>query len=148
MTTLNAAIVAVTLLLAACGATASGPPDIAVDRTVCSHCGMFVSEPIYAAAYQAGGNDARVFDDIGCMVDALHQELASPVNVWVQDAAGGGWLDADAAVYVASGTIRTPMNGGVLAYADAAAAAKAAAAHGGQVVRSWPELMTLKGDLR
>ena len=148
MSTPRLVIVAVALLSAACSARAAGPPEIVVDRTACSHCSMFVSEPIYAAAYQAPGEEPRLFDDIGCMLDALRRETASPIHIWVQDAAGAGWLDANAAIFVASPDIRTPMNGGVLAYADAAAAAKAAAAHGGQVVRSWPELMTLKGDLR
>ena len=146
MPTLYAVIVAAALLTA-CGATASGPPDIVVDRTVCSHCGMLVSEPIYAAAYQAGGADARVFDDIGCLLDAIRREPTAPPSVWVQDAGGGGWLAADAAVFVASPGIRTPMNGGVLAYATAAAA-HAAAPQGAALVPSWPALVARTGDVR
>ena len=40
------------------------------------------------------------------------------------------------------------MSGGLLAYADAAAAATAATANGGKVMRSLQELMTWKGDAR
>ena len=141
-------ILAFALLSAACSAQAAGPPEIVVDRTACSHCGMFVSEPIYAAAYQAPGTEPRVFDDIGCMLEALRHETASPIDVWLQDAGGAGWLGADAATFVASAHIRTPMSGGVLAYADAAAAEKAATAHGGHVMRSVAELMAWKGDAR
>ena len=148
MSTRNAVIVAVALLGAACGATASGAPDIVVDRTACSHCGMLISEPVFAAAFQTRDSDPRVFDDIGCMLDAVRRETAAPVNVWVQDAGGGGWLDAREAVFVASPQLRTPMNGGVLAYASAAAAEKSVAAHGGEVVRSFQELMTRKGAAR
>ena len=148
MSTPRFVIVAVALLSAACSAAAAGPPEIVVDRTACSHCGMFVSEPIYAAAYQAHGNEPRLFDDIGCMLEAVRRETASPIEIWVQDAAGAGWLDADRAIFVASVDIRTPMSGGVLAYADAAAAEKAAATHRGSVLRSLPELMTWKGDAR
>jgi copper chaperone NosL len=145
MPTPRLVIVAFALLSAACSAKAAGPPEIVVDRTACSHCSMFVSEPIFAAAFQAPGQEPRLFDDIGCMLDALRRETAPPINVWVQDAAGGGWLDAHEAIFVASADIRTPMSGGVLAFADAAAAATAATAHRGEVMRSLPELTTWKG---
>ena len=148
MSTFNAVIVAVALLAAACSAKAAGPPEIVVDASACSHCGMLISEPVYAAAYQARRQEPRVFDEIGCMLDAVRSETASPIHIWVQDAAGAGWLDADEAIFVASPRIKTPMNGGVLAYAEAAPAAKAAAAHGGDVVRSFDELKNRKGDAR
>jgi copper chaperone NosL len=138
-------IVAFALLTAACGASAAGPPRIAVDTTACSYCGMLVSEPVYAAAYSAGGSAAWAFDDIGCMLKALRHEPASPVDAWVQDADGGGWIDADEAVFVASSKVATPMSGGLLAFADPAAARRAAAKHGGDV-RSFKELIVLKGE--
>jgi copper chaperone NosL len=141
-------IVAFALLASACGAKAMAPPAIVVDRTACSHCGMFVSEPIYGAAYQAGQAEARVFDDIGCMLDALRTETAPPVGVWVQDAAGSGWVDANRATFVATQSVHTPMSGGLLAYADAAAAEQAATAHHGEVIRSFEELRARKGDAR
>jgi hypothetical protein len=109
---------------------------------------MLVSEPAYAAAYYAPGRDARVFDDIGCMLDALRQETASPLTIWMQDAAGGGWIDADDAVFVTAPGLRTPMNGGVLAYRDVAAAEKTAATQRGEVVRSFDELAARKGAAR
>ena len=141
-------VLAFALLSAACSAQASGPPEIAVDRTVCSHCGMLISEPVYAAAYQAAGGKPRVFDDIGCMLDALRRETPFPADVWLQNAVGGGWLTSREAVFVRSAQLRTPMNGGVLAYATAAAAGQAVAAHGGEVVQSLEELVTRKGDAR
>lgn len=141
-------IAAFALLSAGCSAKAAGPPDIVVDTTACSHCGMLISEPIYAAAYQADGQPSRVFDDIGCMLDAVRREPAPPAKIWVQDAAGAGWLDAHDASFVASDTIRTPMRGGALAYADAIAAGAAATRLGGDVMRSVEELMEWKGDPR
>ena len=148
MSTPRLVIAAFALLSAACSATAAGPPDIVVDRSACSHCTMFVSEPIFAAAYQAPGQEPRLFDDIGCMLDALRRETASPIHIWVQDAAGAGWLDAHEAIFVAAEDIPTPMNGGVLAYANAAAAEQMAAARHGDVMRSLAELMTWKGDAK
>ena len=140
-------IAAFALLSTACSAKAVGPPDIAVDRTACSHCGMYVSEPAYAAAYQAPGEDARIFDDIGCMLEAVRSETASPITIWLQDAEGSGWVAADDAALVTSPQFRTPMNGGMLAYANPAAAAETARAHRGRVLRL-QELMKINGDPR
>ena len=140
----RALIIAFALLAGACSAKAAGPPELVVDRTVCSHCGMLVSEPIYAAAYQVSGQAPRLFDDIGCMLDAVRKETASLLFVWLQDANGGGWLDANTAIVIATEQVPTPMNGGLLAYTDAAAAVKAAAAHHGEVVGSLPELLAWK----
>ena len=148
MSTPHRVIAAFALLVTACSARAMGPPEIVVDRSTCSHCGMFVSEPAYAAAYQADGNDPRVFDDIGCMLDAVRSETASPITIWLQDAAGSGWMAAEEATFVASPRLRTPMSGGVIAYADASAAATAATTHGGQVMRSWPELIKWHGEVK
>ena len=141
-------IVAVAVLACACGAKAAGPPEIVVDITACSHCGMLVSEPVFAAGYQVAGAEPRVFDDIGCMLNALGRETATSIIVWVQDAAGAGWLNADEATFVASPRFKTPMGGGVLAYADHAAAENAAAMHTGRVMRSWREVMTANGDTK
>jgi nitrous oxide reductase accessory protein NosL len=138
-------IFAFALLSAGCSAKASGPPVIVVDRTVCSHCGMLVSELAYAAAYQVRGQEARVFDDIGCMLEALGREGTLPIAVWFQDAAGAEWLHADEAIFVASAHVRTPMSGGLLAYADVSAAEKAASAHQGEVVQSFQQLMIRRG---
>jgi nitrous oxide reductase accessory protein NosL len=144
----GAVTVAFVLLLAACGADVTGPPEIVEDRATCSHCGMLVSELTRAAAYRATGHETRVFDDIGCLLAALRQETASPITVWLQDADGHGWLAADDAVFVSSPQINTPMHGGVLAYGNGAAAEQAAATYRGRVIRSLPELLTANGDDR
>ena len=148
MSTPHLVIAALALLSSACGAKAMGPPELVVDRSVCSHCGMYVSEPVYAAAYQAGDNDPRVFDDIGCMLEAVDRETASPVTMWFQDADGGGWMNANGAFVVSSPRLRTPMGGGFLAYANAASAQRAAAAHGGRVLASVRDLTAAMGGVK
>jgi hypothetical protein len=130
------------LIAVACGVNADGPPEVAVDRTPCSHCGMLISETVYAAAYRGAGGESRVFDDIGCLLDALGRRDEPGVRVWVHDAAGGGWIDGEAAVFVTAPSIRTPMNGGILAYRTAAAADEAARRHRGEIIRS---LAALRG---
>lgn len=139
-------VLAAALLTAACGARAEGPPEIVVDRTPCSRCGMLISETLYAAAYQAPGADARVFDDIGCLRDAARDERGA-LRIWVHDASDGRWMDGVEAFLVSSPSIRTPMGGGFLAYRDPAAAHRAAGQHNGRVIRSLDEMLTKEKGL-
>ena len=144
----------------ACGTRADGPPEIHVDRTACSHCGMLISEPVYAAAYRAPDSDPRVFDDIRCLLEAARKEpRAGTLRFWFRDAAsalpqggslaatgrprgegGEEWIPGDAA-FVSSPTLRTPMGGGLIAYRDRTAAREGAARHRGSVVDSLDELL-------
>jgi copper chaperone NosL len=139
--------IASALLLAsvACGVRADGPPEIQVDRTACGHCRMLVSEPQYAAAYRTPGGEALVFDDIQCLLDAAAR-APGPLRFWFRDAAGDTWIDAADAVFVRSARLRTPMNGGIVAYRTLAAAEQAATRDGGRVVGSFDDLRASAGD--
>jgi copper chaperone NosL len=133
------------LITAGCAVKTGGPPDIVVDRSVCSHCSMLISEPLYAAAYQAPGSEGRVFDDIGCLLDAVRSETSPGLRLWFRDASQGEWIEEPGAIFVASPEIRTPMGGGVIAYRDPIAAEQAAGRHHGVVVRSIRELRSRQG---
>lgn len=94
---------------------------------------MLISEPRFAAAYQAPGSDARLFDDIGCLLDGLAGEsVRSGVRFWFRDVVTAEWIDADRAVFVESTRLRTPMGSGIVAYAGDAAAGRGAAEHTGR----------------
>ena len=136
---------ALLLASAACGVRADGPPEIQVDRTACGHCRMLVSESRYAAAYQAPGAEALVFDDIQCLLDAARKEPA-PLRFWFRDAAGDSWIDGADAVFVRSTSLRTPMNGGIVAYRTRSAAEQAATRDRGRVILSLEELRAAAGD--
>lgn len=132
---------AMVLLSTACAVKTDGPPEIVVDRTPCSHCGMLISEPIYAAAYRSGRSAPRVFDDIGCLRDAARAEAGS-LTYWFHDADDGAWIDGPQASFVTSPEVRTPMGGGLIAYRDPGAAERSAARRHGRVVRSLGDLLT------
>ena len=126
----------------ACRAGTDGPPRIEVDRTACAHCGMLISEPVFAAAYRARQADARVFDDIACLLEAIAGEKdRSGLRLWFHDAATSQWIDGGAAVFVESAGLTTPMGGGFVAYEDEATAAKAAADRQGRLIRSVGDLL-------
>lgn len=139
------ALAALALLLSAglaCSARVDGPPHLEEDRTACSHCGMLVSERMFAAGYRMPGGEARVFDDIGCLLEAVRAEPgAAALEFWFHDAVSREWMEGRRAVFVRSPTLNTPMAGGMVAYADADAARAAAAANGGRVIASLDALL-------
>jgi copper chaperone NosL len=134
--------IAALLAVGACAVKAGGPPEIELDRTACSHCGMLISESLYAAAYQAPGAPARVFDDIGCLRDAARGEAGDGLHFWFHDGSHGGWIEGSEAIFVASPEIRTPMGGGLIAYRDRAAAERSALATNGRIVESIAALLS------
>lgn len=108
---------------------------------------MLISEPLYAAGYKAPHADARVFDDIGCLLEAVSSE-AEPENLrfWFHDAATSAWIDGRGAVFVAAAGLKTPMGGGFVAYKDEDEAARAASARQGRVVRTVADLLRARAN--
>jgi copper chaperone NosL len=131
--------------LSGCRGDASGPPEIIVDRTACSHCRMLISEPSYAAAYRAPGGESRVFDDIGCLLAAARAETTGDLHFWFHDMKSGNWIDGRKAVFVRSAEIHTPMGGGLMAFATRDDASAAAIQYRGNVLASLDELLAHVG---
>ncbi len=107
---------------------------------------MLISELVYAAAYQAAGAEARVFDDIGCLRNAARKETG-PLTAWFHDADTREWIEGTAAVFVTSPEIRSPMGGGLIAYRDRTAAERAAEARHGRVIHTVADMLSdTKGE--
>jgi copper chaperone NosL len=128
------------LFLSACGSAASGPPPITLDETACDHCGMLVSDLAFAGSYRTEEGNARVFDDIGCL---LRELPSSGARVYVHDYEGSGWLDGETAFFVRSKFLQTPMGGGIVAFPSRESAER----HEGEILRL-SDLKGLKGDSR
>ena len=107
------------VLTAGCSAKADGPPAIQVDRTACAHCTMLVSDERFAAAYETAAGDARIFDDIGCLLEAARKEPSrDTLRFWFHDARTGEWIRGQEAVFVQGDHLKTPMGGGIVAYRE------------------------------
>jgi copper chaperone NosL len=107
------------------GPVESGPPDIRYGQDRCDACGMIISDPRYAAGARSAAAAFR-FDDIGCF--AQHSGAAAAAGQtagYVHDAGTHEWVDAQAAAFVRSPAIRTPMGFGIAAYASAESARRA-----------------------
>jgi copper chaperone NosL len=132
-----------TLLLLAVGCSRTNPdapPTVYYGESVCTECGMIVSDERFASAVIIRDNHGRletlVFDDVG---DQVIYEKARPeldiVRRWVHDYAGTAWIPAESAHYVKAAAIHTPMASGIVAFADPAAAEAMAKEHGVEVIR-------------
>jgi copper chaperone NosL len=124
-------------------APAKGPEPIDYGREACAHCRMHFAVKGFAAERRGPDGALRKYDDVGCMlVAASHQESG---EVWVEDHAGHGFVSALSATFVSGNDLGTPMNYGVVAFADPMDAHAFAALHGARVV-AFEEL--LRGEHR
>lgn len=97
----------------------TGPAEIKWDRDVCVRCSMVISERSYAAQIRDPMKKVHKFDDFGCAIFWKEHQTFSDAEIefWAVDAraepAGGKWLDARQAAYLAGR--RTPMGYGFAA---------------------------------
>lgn len=103
------------LVFAGCSKQTAMPPEIAVDRSACSRCSMLISDGRFAAAIKQHGK-YLVFDDIGCMLSYLREQVgAAATELWVRDYATNQWIGAEHAEFFHADGDVTPMGYGYIA---------------------------------
>jgi copper chaperone NosL len=119
----------------------TGDPVIRYGQENCARCRMTISDARFAAAWRSPDGKEKRFDDIGCMV-LLQSEAPPPggTRFWVHDFATEAWIDGEAAVYIVSATIPSPMAYGVAASATAEGAAALARRFAGTELVQWQGL--------
>ncbi len=132
----------ITFLLAACSpkSTEPQPPEIIYGQDVCDTCQMIISDPKFASALLLEGDVYLKFDDVGDMFvhQMNHPELS--VRAWfVHDYGSEQWLRGENAVYVFSPDITSPMDHGLAAFTDRAAAEAFAARYADARVLTFDE---------
>lgn len=138
------------LILGACGRgdREIQPADIHYGEDVCTECGMIISDPKFASSISKEIGEGRyqtvAFDDIGDMIAYLGKHADEKVVGWfVHDYETEEWIDATLAYFVVSTNVKSPMNHGIAACAERAAAEKIAEKTSGKVV-TWDELQVIK----
>ena len=125
--------------LNACGGNDSdSPPTVRLGDSICSHCGMIISDERFATATiaeAARGDEALLFDDFNCQVDyeAEHPDLGI-VARWSHDYRTAAWLHTEHATFLNSASLRTPMASQAAAFESRADAESAAEELGGDVL--------------
>jgi len=124
-------------LLAACSSQPAGPqpPEIILSQDICEECGMIISEAEYAAATLVENGGPHKFESISDMV-AYHMEHPDQkVQAWfAHDYNTRSWIRAEAAFYVMSARIQSPMPPGLAAFEQKADAEAFAATVEGVVL--------------
>lgn len=108
-------------ILAACAPSNAEPtpPDIAYGQDVCDTCGMIISDPKFASALVLEDGSFLKFDDLGDMFVHHMNHPNLKVKAWfVHDYGTEIWFRGEMAFYVASASIKAPMNGGLAAFAQ------------------------------
>jgi len=130
------ALCALAAVLALAAACAGGPPEpvpIVLDEDACGYCRMAISEGEFAAELVTPQGRVETFDDAGCLAAWLREHgRPEGAAAFVADYRTGEWLAAEAATYVASPALPTPMRSGLAAFADRTAAEAATAELGGE----------------
>lgn len=88
-------------LLAACGASTSGPVSVEAGKDACAACGQPVRQIRFAAQIRLGPERVDKFDHVGCLFARLAAvDAPEPLEVWVWDFGLKDWIDARTAHYV------------------------------------------------
>ncbi len=117
----------------------NAPPTIAYGESVCAECGMIISDDRFGVATiitGGRGDEALLFDDFNCQFDHEREGFDLPVvRRWARDHGTRAWIDAEAARFVFSPSLRTPMGSHLAAFETDEDAQAFARQHDGRVLR-------------
>ena len=140
-----AALLAATLL-AACE---PGPAEIAYGKDECAACRMRITDARFASELVTRTGKVFTFDAVECLLGFAERESLAEDEVhsrWVADFANPGRLiDARSARWLRTGTVRTPMGLGVLAFSTDGDLEQARSRFGGVAV-AWDQLPALRRE--
>ncbi|HSJ72312.1 MAG TPA: nitrous oxide reductase accessory protein NosL [Acidimicrobiia bacterium] len=138
-------LVGVTVLTAGCAsAESTGPPAINYGRDICVECGMIIQDARFATAYRLPDGAEKLFDDVGDMIVHLRQsgDSVDQTTMWVHDYETEEWVSVDAAFFVPTVSVATPMGHSIIAFSDEGRASTFAGDVDGEVI-TWDVVMTL-----
>lgn len=106
------------VLLAGCS---TGPRPIAYGEDVCVHCKMTISDERFGAEMVTTTGKVLTFDSIECLGAYASEANESTASYWVTDMEKrGDLISAGSAYFIQSDAIRSPMGGGLGAFATSA----------------------------
>ncbi len=113
---------ALALSLIACSRGPAQPSAVDTRNDTCAHCRMAVSDARFAAQLAAPGEEARHFDDIGCLRGYLMAKPRLPRGsvAFVADHGTRDWVRASRAVFTHREALQTPMASHLVAHASSA----------------------------
>lgn len=139
----KAAVAAAALMALTMTACAPGPEAFHFGEDIGAHCRMPIMDARFASQIVLDTGKVLKFDSIECATAWLATQDPSGVHsIWVSDATGSGDLiPASEAVFIRDEAIRSPMGGGLAAFASAEDAATTMGSDTGTLL-SWNDLVT------
>jgi copper chaperone NosL len=121
-------------LMAGCDSGTPQPAVLDTRNDACAHCRMTVSDARFAAQIVAPGEEARFFDDIGCLRAFLQAKpaLATEAVAFVASYKTKAWVRAADGLFLQHDGLETPMGSHIVAFEDAAGRDADAAAREGR----------------
>lgn len=108
----------VCFLVACSGAKTYEPEEINPDVDVCVVCNMSITAEPYATEIILKDGTVHKFDDIGCMIEWMNKSNEDIAKKYVRDVTNGEWIELEHAVFVYNSNYWTPMNYGVVSFAN------------------------------
>jgi hypothetical protein len=134
------------VLLAGCNGNAK--PEVVPGIDACNGCGMVIDQPGQACGYVSKG-EFVTFDSPACLLrsyEALRKAGNEPLPaVYVADYRDATMHPAETSAFLLTDRRPTVMNGGVLCFADRAAAEELRS-HEDEVVTDWAGFRTARGE--
>ena len=113
-------------------APATGPEPLRYGRDTCAGCRMTIGRPGFGGEMRDHAGRLTTYDDVGCLLRAMVATHREVPEAWVEDHDGGGLVPLVTAHFVRADGAETPMGYDILAFKDADAASRYAAAHAGR----------------
>ncbi|MER2000736.1 MAG: nitrous oxide reductase accessory protein NosL [Lysinibacillus sp.] len=133
------------LILAGCSEKEYTPKEISAETDVCEVCNMSISYLDYAGQIVFKNDDHQVFDDIGCLMEYIIDNGEDDIGAaFIKDEATKNWINVKNAIYIYNANYWTPMNYGVLAFGDEAAATEYMKQNGEAKKLQYDDLLTFE----
>jgi copper chaperone NosL len=138
---LNGSIARVSALFVLLACSTGNPRELQVGVDACEFCRMAISDDRFGGEVLLTTGRHHTFDSIECLAGFLAAQSDSTRirGVWVSDFEQRRLVDAQSAVFVRGGSVRSPMGRDVIAFAAGKDAAELRNTYGGTVT-TWAEV--------
>jgi copper chaperone NosL len=123
------------LTLAGCWKSPVMPENINSDDA-CYFCKSPIAEPEYAAEFLTASGSVHKFDDMVCLIASARVTGKDNIkSIYVMAADLKTWAPAEQVTFVRSDKLRTPKNGGLIAFKDPSKAQDLASRYQAELVK-------------
>lgn len=121
------------LLLGACGDISYEPVTINSETDTCDMCSMGIQDKQSSAQIIEKDGTPKKFDDIGCLVTFMQENIEEQAEAYVRDHRSNEWVNMETSYFIQSNDIVSPMSYGIIAFTTEKDAKEWYQEHGGDI---------------